>query len=55
MLLSTLVLSQLDYVNFNTLNGTSNYHQAILKSSDSAARVAYKNQKEMMLKHAYIN
>ena len=55
MLLSTLVLSQLDYVNSILSMAPTTTIKPYQKIQNSAARVAYKNQKEMMLTHAYMN
>ena len=55
MLLSTLVLSQLDYVNSVLSMAPATTIKPYQKIQNSAARVAYKNQKEMMLILAYVN
>ena len=53
MLLSTLVLSQLDYVNSILSMAPATTIKPYQKIQNSAARVAYK--KEMMLTCAYMN
>ena len=55
MLLSTLVLCQLDYVNSILSMAPTTSIKPYQKIQNSTARVTNKNKKKMMLTHAYVN